>query len=146
MTKQLRITGESIRRLASCHADIIRVVVRTAKITGLRVLRGAITVEEAAELGGLDSKELHRPSDAVTVFPDGAHWPREPHEMAALDTEAQEAIRAHVRNVAAWWYLGGVVTGVAETLHDQRIIDQPVMWTGIGSRDNSGLARIERGY
>ena len=146
MTKKLRITSESIQRLSSCHADIIRVMIRTAKITGLHVLRGAISVEEAAELGGLGTKELHRPSDAVTAVPDGALWPREPAEMVALDDSTKEAIRDHVRNVGAWWYLGGVVTGVAETLHDQRIIDQPVIWMGIRSRDNSELARFERGY
>lgn len=144
MTKKLRITSESIQRLSSCHADIIRVVIRASKITGLHVLRGAMSIEEAASAGGLNSKELHRPSDAVMAVPDGALWPREPQEMKALGAEAQEAIRDHVRNVAAWWYLGGVVTGVAETLHDQRIIDQPIIWMGIRSRDNSELARFER--
>jgi len=146
MTKKLRITSQSIQRLSGCHSDIIRVIVRASKITKLHVIRGAVSIETATEMDGLGLRELHRPSDAVMVTPNEAQWPKEPTEMAALDDSIKEAIRDHVRNVGAWWYLGGVITGVAETLHDQRIIDQPIMWMGTRSQDNSDIARFERGY
>lgn len=140
--KKMNLSAESIQKLSGCHPDLMRVMVRASRVTSVCVRRG---LAEAGETPDPMAKDRRRPSDAAVAGPDGAVLPIEPPALLALPESEQNKIRAHVRNVARWYYLGGVVMGVAETLHDQSAIERPVVWMGVEATSSSGLSRFERG-
>ena len=133
---------ESVQRLSECHPDLVRVFLQAERVTSITVLEGSIDLKEATADGILDSEQLHRPSNGLRASPGPFAWPVEPQELLELSTRSQESIRRYSQELARWWYLGGVVSGVAETLYDRGAIESRIEW--IGEHKRADLTRYRR--
>ena len=128
----------SLRRLATAHEDLQRLMKRVGEGFPNTILEGERTVEQqeknvdkgvsktmnSKHITGEGVRDL---AEAVDAAPDPLSWPQAAKLLSRIEgvagqlteeqsTEVMALVEGYVREVARWYYFGGFVLGTAEEL------------------------------